>query len=37
MIMRTFVHLTTEAIVLATVMALALPFFLALSSPFVGR
>jgi len=37
MILRTFIHLTTEAIVLATVIALAVPFLLALSSPFIGR
>jgi len=36
-LLRTFVHLTTEAIVVATVMMLALPFFLALSSPFIAR
>ena len=36
MILRTFIHLSTEAIVLATVMALGLPFFLALTSPFIA-
>jgi hypothetical protein len=37
MITRTFVRLTTEAIVLGAMLALALPFFLAVSSPFIGR
>jgi hypothetical protein len=32
-----FVHLTTDAIVLAMALMLAVPFFLALSAPFVGR
>ena len=36
MILRTFIHLSTEAIVLATVSALGLPFFLALTLPFIG-
>jgi hypothetical protein len=34
---RKFVHLTTDAIVLAVALMLAIPFFLALSAPFVGR
>jgi len=37
MLFRAFVHLTTETIVVATVLVLALPFFLALSSPFIAR
>jgi hypothetical protein len=37
MLLRTFVHLTTETAVVAVALALALPFFLALSSPFIGR
>ena len=34
---RTFIRLTTAAIVVAAVLMLALPFFLALSWPFFGR
>jgi hypothetical protein len=34
---RKFVHLTTDAIVLAVALMLAIPFFLALSAPFVGK
>jgi hypothetical protein len=37
MLVRRFVHLTTDAIVLAAMLVLALPFFLALSWPFLGR
>jgi hypothetical protein len=37
MLGRKFVHLTTDAIVLAMALMLATPFFLALSAPFVGR
>jgi hypothetical protein len=37
MLVRTFIHLTTQAIVVAMALMLALPFFLALSSPFIGR
>jgi hypothetical protein len=36
MLLHTFVHLTTETIVVAAALLLALPFFLALSSPFIG-
>jgi hypothetical protein len=37
MLMRTFVHLTTETLVIAVaLMLLALPFLLALSLPFIG-
>jgi hypothetical protein len=37
MLMRTFVHLTTESLVIAVaLMLLALPFVLALSSPFIA-
>ncbi len=34
---RTFVDLTTQAIVVATALMLGLPFFLALAWPFIGR
>jgi hypothetical protein len=37
MLVRTFVHLTTQAVVVAAVLMLALPFFLALATPFIGR
>lgn len=37
MLVRTFVHLSAQAIVVAIALTLALPFFLAVSSPFVGR
>jgi hypothetical protein len=37
MFIRTFTHLATEALVIATVLTLALPFFLAVSSPFILR
>jgi hypothetical protein len=37
MLVRKFAHLTTDAIVFAMALMLALPFFLALSAPFVGR
>jgi hypothetical protein len=37
MLVRKFVHLTTDAIFLAMALMLALPFFMALSAPFVGR
>jgi hypothetical protein len=36
MLVRKFVHLTTQAVVVAMALMLALPFFLALSSPFIG-
>jgi hypothetical protein len=36
MLLRTFVHLTTETMVVAIALMLALPFFLAVSSPFIG-
>ena len=36
MMLRTFIHLTTEAIVIATVVVLALPFFVVMTFPFVG-
>jgi hypothetical protein len=36
-LVRTFVHLTTQAIIIAMALILAMPFFLALSSPFIGR
>jgi hypothetical protein len=37
MIIRKIVRLTTEAVVFATALALAFPFFLAISSPFISR
>jgi hypothetical protein len=37
MLVRTFVHLTTQAIIVAVALMLAFPFFMALSAPFVGR
>ena len=37
MLVRQFVHLTAEALVVATALMLALPFFLALAMPFIGR
>jgi hypothetical protein len=36
-LIRTFIRLTTTAIVVATALILGLPFFLALSWPFFGR
>jgi hypothetical protein len=36
MLLRRFVHLTVETVVVAVALMLALPFFLALSSPFLG-
>jgi hypothetical protein len=36
MLVRTFAHLTTQAIILAAVLMLALPFFLTLAMPFIG-
>ena len=37
MLLRSLMHMTTEAVVVAVALALALPFFLALATPFVGR
>jgi hypothetical protein len=37
MAVRTFVHLTTQAIVVTTAVMLALPFFLTLALPFIGN
>jgi hypothetical protein len=37
MLLRTLMHLTTEALVVAAALSLALPFFLAVTSPFIGR
>jgi hypothetical protein len=37
MLVRTFVNLTTQTIILAAVLGLALPFFLTLATPFIGR
>lgn len=36
MLVRQFVHLTTEAIVVAIALMLGLPFFLTLATPFIG-
>ena len=36
MILRTFIQVTTEALIIATVVALALPFFVVMMFPFVG-
>jgi hypothetical protein len=36
MLLHTFVRLTTASIVVAIAVILALPFFLALSLPFIG-
>jgi hypothetical protein len=37
MLIRTFMRLTTASIVVAIAVLLAIPFFLALSLPFIGR
>jgi hypothetical protein len=37
MLVRRFVHLTTQAVVVAIALMLALPFLLAVSLPFIGR
>jgi hypothetical protein len=37
MLVRTFVSLTTQVIILAAMLMLALPFFLTLATPFIGR
>jgi len=37
MLVRKFIHFGTEALIIATMMTLALPFLLALSSPFTLR
>ena len=36
MLVRQFVHLTSEAIVVGVVLVLGLPFFLFLAMPFIG-
>ena len=36
MLVRQFIHLTTEAIVVAIALILGLPFFLTLAMPFIG-
>ena len=36
MVMRTFVRVATETIIIATLVALALPFFVVMTFPFVG-
>jgi hypothetical protein len=37
MLVRTCIYLTTQGIVLAAMLVLALPFFLTLAMPFVGQ
>jgi len=37
MLLRSLMHMTTEAFVVAVALSLATPFFLALAMPFVGR
>jgi len=37
MLLRSFARLTTATIVVAVVVLLAVPFFLALASPFIAR
>ena len=37
MLFRTFMRLTTATIVVAVALLLAIPFFLALSLPFIAR
>ena len=36
MIVCTFVRVATETIIVATVVALALPFFVVMTFPFIG-
>jgi hypothetical protein len=36
MLVRQFIHLTSEAIVVGVVLVLGLPFFLFLAMPFIG-
>ena len=36
MILRTVIQVTTEALVVATVVLLALPFFVVMTFPFIG-
>jgi len=36
MILRTVIQVTTEAIIIATVVVLALPFFVVMTFPFIG-
>ena len=37
MLLRSLMRLTTAAVVVAIALFLAIPFFLALTTPFVGR
>lgn len=37
MLLRSLMRVTTAAIVAAVALLLAIPFFLALTTPFVGR
>jgi hypothetical protein len=36
MILRTAIRVTAEALIIATVVVLALPFFVVMAFPFVG-
>jgi len=36
MILRTFIQVTAEALIIATVVVLALPFFVVMTFPFIG-
>ena len=36
MILRTVIQVTTEALIIATVVVLALPFFVVMTVPFIG-
>jgi hypothetical protein len=37
MVLRSLMRVTTAAVVVAVALLLAIPFFLALTTPFVGR
>ena len=37
MLLRSFMRLTTATVVVAVALLLAMPFFLALSSPFISK
>ena len=36
MILRTVIQVTTEALIIATVVILAFPFFVVMTFPFIG-
>lgn len=36
MILRTFIQVITQALIVATVVILALPFFVVMTFPFIG-